>query len=189
MRSNLAVVFAVLTTVAAARAGEPFYVPHGLDAPAIIKKEIAEYAKPGFLLEDLAGAQVAEAHALLFRASVDDRPHVVDMCVIGSEINVRGRTEWLLMTYFRWPYGPRVGHAEWAVGSVSGVHSPLTIRRLAARPTNKDIKEYLDWSRWEGRLGDGFKDVHYLCFAKAWQSFSGSDPLKLEGAVSWPPSG
>ena len=101
-----------ITVLASATAGEPYYVPHGLDARATIRTFLTDYTKPNYVFAELAGAKLVQAHALLFRARVDDRPLVVDMWVIGSEINRGGTTEWLLMTFFRHPYGPRVGHTE-----------------------------------------------------------------------------
>jgi hypothetical protein len=170
-----------------ATAGEPYYSPQGLDAPSLIQRFLADFAKPGYKFEGLAGAQVVQAQTLIFRARVDDRPLVVDLCVVGAEITQGASHEWLFMTFFRHPYGPRVGHTEWRLANLSGLHSPFAFRRIASRPTISDIEDYLSWSRWDKAAANEFKDIAYLYFPASWRSLAGSDAFELKGAVPWPP--
>jgi hypothetical protein len=170
-----------------AMAGEPYYFPEGLDAPSLTQRFIADYAKPGYLFEDLAGARVTQAQTLIFRARVDDRPLVVDLCVVGAEITQGASHKWLLMTFYRHPYGPRKGHTEWRLDNLDSVHSPFAFRRIATRPTVRDIEDYLAWSRWDQAASDGFKDIDYLYFPASWRSLVESDVVELKGATPWPP--
>jgi hypothetical protein len=181
--------FLVLATVLGVRAmaGEPYYLPQGLDAPSLTQRFLKDYAKPGYMFEDLAGARVVQAQTLIFRARVDDRPLVVDLCVIGAEITQGAAHKWLLMTFYRHPYGPRVGHTEWSLANLNGVHSPFAFRRTATRPTARGIDDYLSWSRWDHAAVDGFKDIDYLYFPDSWRSLVGSDVFELKGATPWPP--
>jgi hypothetical protein len=183
---SVALAIAIVTST---KAGEPYYFPHDLDATVVTAEMLARTTKPGFVFAEFAGTKLVQSHTLLFRASVDDRPFLVEHCVIGSEIVRDGKTEWLLMKFYRHPYGPRVGHTQWTLNHVRGVHSEYSLRRLAARPTNKDIQDYLQWSRWDDpeRTELGFKNIAYLCFPTAWRSLTGGEPIQLKGALFWPP--
>ncbi len=182
--------FLVLSIIVStfATAGDRYYVPSGLDANFITKAFLTGHTKPNSAFAELAGAKLVRANALLFRASVDMRPLVIDMCVVGSEITRGDTREWLLMAFYRHPYGVHVMDTEWTLGAIRGVDSARSVRRLTERPTNKTIQEFLQWSRWEALLEYDFKDIRYLCFPAAWRSFTGGEPMQLKDAVSWPPS-
>ena len=176
-----------IIVIASATAGDRYYVPSGLDANFITKTFLTRHTKPNSVFAELAGARLVRADVLLFRASVDNRPLVIDMCVVGSEI-LRGDTrEWLLMTFYRHPYGMLVMDTEWTLGWIRGLHSDRSLRRLTERPTNKTIQEFLQWSRWDALVEHDFKDIQYLCFPAAWRSFTGGEPIQLKDAVLWPP--
>src|SRR5690242_6553357 len=78
MRRHLVLLVGAITLGMSALAGEPYYVPQGLDASSITQRLLTDYAKPGYKLEDLAGARVKQTQALIFRARVDDTPLVVE---------------------------------------------------------------------------------------------------------------
>ncbi len=190
MRSPLLLLFVCVLSVACTSAdnGEPFYTPHGLDPVSITQRLISEYTKPGYIYAELAGSKVVAGYSLLFRARVDYRPLVVDGCLICAEtILASGVREWWLMCYYRHPYGPRVGHAEWRLSQQSDVHSDHNLRRLAARPANKEVQDFMTWANWDHKEFVGFKDIQYLSFYSEWKKLTREEAPNLNAALPWPP--
>lgn len=90
--------------IGAARDSKDYFFPDSLDAPGVVKTFLAEKTKPGFSFSDLASAKYVSAHALLFRARVDDRPLVLEECLLCAQVEIGGKQEWWLMLFYRNPY-------------------------------------------------------------------------------------
>jgi hypothetical protein len=190
MSKILNVIFAVLcvVNVITAKAEEAYYFPNELDAMEILRGFLIDTQRPNHFFSELSNSILLDSHVLLFRAEVDDRPLVVESCVIGSEIMRNGNREWLITAFFRHPYGPREGHTKWMMRSVRGVHSEFSIQHLTEAPTNARINAYLEWSRWNKSTDSGFKDITYLYFPDSWHKLVKTAPLHIYDAQSWPPN-
>ena len=184
---SLSLILFLATASAMADDGEAFYTPHSLDPARITQRLIDKITRPNHVYAELAGSKVVAGYSLLFRAVVDDRPLVVDECLICAEATLSsGVREWWLMRYFRHPYGRRVGDGEWTLCQQRGVDSDHTLRRLTVRPTSKDIRDYMTWANWAGNEFVGFKDIQNLCFYSDWKKLTHEDAPKLEGTLPWP---
>jgi hypothetical protein len=177
----------LLVAVASARDSKDYLFPESLDAPAIVKIFLAEETKPGFIFSDLASAKFVSAHALLFRARVDNRPVVVEECLLCAQLEIGGKREWWLISFYRDPYGPRVIHAKWQVGFQSGIHSPPALRRVTTSPKAGEVQYFLKWAGWDSERYRDFRDVCYLSFPGAWKTVTGASPPAFKGATLWPP--
>ncbi len=187
MRTHLAIALVLVASLAFAQKPTDYLFPQAIPASTLVKSFLAEKTKPGYVFSSLAAAKLIASHPLFFRAQVDNRPFVVDRCILCAQVEIALKREWLLMAFFRHPYGPRIGDSQWKLSTQSGTHSPFALRRLTVRPTTRDIQEFLVWVGWDGDRTEGFQDIEYLCFPSSWQAVTGTPPPELKRASLWPP--
>ena len=156
----------LLVAAATARDSKDYFFPESLNAPGIVKTFLAEDTKPGFIFSNLASAKYLSSHALLFRARVDDRPVVMEHCLLCAQIEIGGKQEWWLILFYRNPYGPRVIHTEWQVGFQNGIHSPPALRRIVTCPKASDVQDFLRWVGWDSETIPRFSGCLLSVFPK-----------------------
>jgi hypothetical protein len=142
---NEGTVGVVTAPLVAFQTNSPCLYPDAIDHAAMVNRLIALSRMEGSVYRDLRDCRLVSSAALVFQAAVttNSTPLVFEQCLVWAEMERQGQVEWLLVAFYRHPYGPRKTHAEWRVSSMAGhFHSPIALKVYTTRPMEKDIVDF-----------------------------------------------
>jgi len=159
------------------RTSSSWLYPDTLDdaTPTMIDGLIARY--PAIL----EGCRRVSSIALAFQAWVyisSNRSDVTELCVVWAEVDRQGTSEWCMATFYRRPYGPRKGHAEWKDDGTT--RSGPEVSLFSSRPTDEQIQAYLSHSHLatELWLRDGWQMIENERYDDNWALAIGTQKVK-----------
>ena len=174
--------------------GASYAYPYVLEQAKPVHALIQAGHRPSHVMYEISEAVVIDANPLLFDAQVDDRPHAYERCLFWAHIRMNDKDQWWLLAFFRWPFGPLLGHQQWQLSQISGVHSPSSFREYDAAPTNEQITDFLDWIGWNTTPKDKFRFITTRIFMANWKEAVGEIPTveyksAEQAGPAYPPQG
>jgi hypothetical protein len=171
-------------------APEPTAAP-GNDKPALEDIVIEKDTLPeGWRLGDIAraahpSAVPATTHVLLWKRKVDDRPLLLEECLVLADLSETGGPErWILSRVFRHPNGKERG---WQLafshmgpgykGFPQGAWV-MHFETFTKKPSNKEVYHFMDEHMWDFWVDSGWKVLDAQVCKRTWEKVLKEKPTR-----------